>query len=208
MKSAWFAMVATVLVAAGCGGDPQPGTPAADDPIYTLTIVSTGPDGLPHVTTRPISASEQRAAVAARSQLTAGGDRAAGSSAPSSSGLQETQSALNPTACGPNDMWMFDLPNLGGNEICFHGPVAALDLRTYCAFEGFNYGSMGQIISAYCAGFWSDYTRSFWAGNENGFFMPLGVRNDCSNIFGFTVFQREENYTGPSTFLGLSAGCL
>ncbi len=177
MKNVWFATAAVALMAAGCGGDPQSDSPEQDDQTYTLTVVSTGPDGSPQVSTRPIRASEQRAAVAARVLRIAGGPPAAGgSTAPASSGSSDVevkQSALtNPTACGDLDMWMFDLPNLRGSEICFHGPVE-IDLRKYCAIFGFNYNSQGIPISSYCAGFWSSNTRSFWAGEEKGFFWPI-----------------------------------
>jgi len=106
-----FLFLSTALVAASCVDDVDPSelgadatAPVDDATTYTQTSVHRGADGSLSVEQRTITAGEQRAQIAAREAAARGG-------------AQPLDFEVHAT-CAPSDFWLFDQPNLTGNQLC------------------------------------------------------------------------------------------
>jgi hypothetical protein len=115
-------------------------------------------------------------------------------------GVEHTRQALvdfKTVNCPGSYMWLFDGPNLTGDELCLHGP-AAWDLSQ------FGLPATPPSIN------WAGKVHSFWAGDEIGVF----AEHDCDNqsATGATVpfgrYQRNDSYFGISNWVIEEYKCL
>jgi hypothetical protein len=159
--SAALPCAVALALATGCSA-----APAQDDAaeIIHRTVVHVDAQGVPHATTTVISREEQLREIGARGYR-----------------LQHAPLATPDTAvdggCASSSMWVYDRPNLAGNEICFDG-VGTIDLTT-------QYFALLACLTSHVCEPVAGHVRSFWAGESMGSF---GGKNGCSESFG--AYQR------------------
>lgn len=139
-------------------------------------IIRPGPDGRIETISETISVVEQQAEIAARKSFVASSKREGGS-----------QNLLFETGCGfsNNDLWLFDQPNLTGNQLCISKGIVFTDDTIF----------LSQVSRTIFSS-WAFAVRSLWAGIDDGFLVKCDeVRKLCfSNIFlNFAPFQRFDS---------------
>jgi hypothetical protein len=180
---------------------PAEENPPERDEVYSLTIITQNADGTVSTTTRQVSRSAQITAARAATKEAAG---AAMRSSPdwttSSDGVEELQQGLadfKTVNCPANYLWLFVGSNLTGDELCLHGPAA------------WNLAEFG-LAGAPASINWAGKVRSFWAGDEPGFFAEhlCNNQNSVGAYSNFTPYQRNNYYTGISNYVFENASCL
>lgn len=145
------------------------------EPRYARTIVQLEADGTTTVRTELITASEQRRQVAAREAALApsrGEDPSFDDER-----LGTTILAISvDSSCNGASMWMFDQPNLTGNEICFTGQ-GYTDLHNYTRLVCANPWGPCWILT------WAGATASYWAGVDAGIFRYQGQTAEIFNPY-------------------------
>lgn len=172
IRTTFFALVVCSLaIATGCGA---PTRDASDEPQLTRTIVTLAADGREHVEVQPLTRREQLAEIAAReaSEARRAAARAQGL------GVAEEPIQYDGSCLG-SSLWVYDNADRSGNEICFFGQGIA---------------SLGSYSRWVCTPAWTCYqstwsaaVRSYWPGNEDGYFEyflgDLGL-TESFNAFG------------------------
>jgi hypothetical protein len=126
----------------------------ADDEVFQQSIVTLNGSDEPIVTTRTITAAQQRAEVDARKSRLAARSGTKG---------VLSQAISQDVGCGDASIMVFDDINLTGNEICFFGYDSALlgqYVRTVLRT------SVGPLTFS-----WERAVRSYFPGDEDGDFM-------------------------------------
>lgn len=160
LKSTASLFAVLSLALAGCvgAGDVETGAPQ-EEAQFTRTIVHLDADGSRTVKVVAITAAEQRADVEALAR--------AGGHVTLEDGAEHVASAgqalSRDTSCLGSSIWLFDLPNMTGNEICFSG-TGTVDLRDYGRGNG---------------GLWARNVVSFWAGTRAGSLGKDSTSNTC-----------------------------
>jgi hypothetical protein len=149
---ATFVSLTIALSLAGCQEPPD----APDEPVFTRTLVKVDEQGKVTYEQRQITLSEQQRDKQLR-ELAAQGLAA---------------SIVVDNSCAPASMWMFDQPNLTGNELClFMFPKSKnWDNHGLHIYPRGPFGSLGN---------WTRAVRSLWAGAEAWQFSPTCLIEDC-----------------------------
>jgi hypothetical protein len=166
----------------GCVAPPEDDPGAPDTDIVYRTIVRVSPDGSFEQTFETITLAEQQAELVARAAFV----DASRSDASGAKTLPQTLSILGVDhGCAAASLWLFDQPQLGGNELCLFKASADdqawLDLGTLCR----------SSPPSRCAGLWAGAVRSLWAGTDPGSLLSCTV-NLCNAtpFLNFVPFQQ------------------
>jgi hypothetical protein len=172
--------VAGVFVS-GCVAPPDPGAPDAD--IVYRTIVRFSSDGRFEQTFETITPAEQQTELVARATFF-------DATRSDASGVKTHPQTL-PTlgvdhGCAGASLWLFDQPQLMGNELCLFKASADdqawLDLGTLCR---------GSSSSGRCAGLWAGAVRSLWAGTDPGSLLSCTIALcNATPFLNFVPFQQ------------------
>jgi hypothetical protein len=177
----------------GCGqiepGDTsnESGSPPAESSAgttFSRTVVVLGPNGQQQVTVEAVTAAEIERMKEERAHPAAKRDDVA-------------YTLLTADCSNGNSMWLFDQANLTGNMLCLiRNGAESLSWANLSAFQRANRLSPN----------WSKAVRSFWAGNEIGFFHAA---NSAAEVFG--VFQQVNAVSTTvqgATVMGIASGAV
>jgi hypothetical protein len=154
-----FASLVSLTIAlgplAGCQEAPDPPN-APDEPVFTRTVVKVDEQGNTTYEQYEITLSQQQREKRVRALIEQGLPAA----------------IVVDSSCAPASMWMFDQPNLTGNELClFASPKS--NLWSTASLNIFPRGPFGSL------GTWHQAVRSLWAGTEFWRFSPTCNPNNC-----------------------------
>jgi len=145
-------------------------TSAPEEAVFQRTVVHLDGDRPPVVSTSAVTASEQRAQLAALTQAAPSGVR--------------QEAITSDASCMGSSMWLHDRPNQTGNELCFFGQGTA-NLANFAD---------SVIPDAGGGNSWSGNVRSYWAGSSTGSFW--GPSQQAGQLFcssGFVAYQRANS---------------
>src|SRR5262245_27338979 len=121
---------------------------------FTRTIVRLEGDGREIVEVQVVTRAEQLMAQEQRARMLES----------EREGFDPATAIVKDSGCASSSMWIFDQPNLHGNEICFTGAGDA-NLYNYCRI------SQEIVPGTYvCTDRWNNDVRSYWAGSDGGLF--------------------------------------
>jgi hypothetical protein len=170
MSTKALVLLGVFSCAVGCSSAEPSGSSApaqADDPsaVVSRTIVHLSADGTKKVTTETVTRAAQLEEIAARTAYLQGTQTGGGNVGATSSAL-----LTEDLGCAGSSLWLFDQPNLQGNEICFKGPGEGdlFDYTDVICGKGMPYCA---IVT------WSGSVRSLWAGVDSGYFVG------CAGVF-------------------------
>jgi hypothetical protein len=126
------------------GAEPVDTEPVSDATLFTETAVTRAPDGSTHVSTRTITAGEERAQNAERARARAG---------------DVAPRTDEDPACRYASFWLYDRADQTGNRICFAG-AGYVTLGDY--FRTISCAPLCRILT------WEIVNGYYSAGNESG----------------------------------------
>jgi hypothetical protein len=153
-----FASLVSLTIAlvplAGCQ-EPPDAPNAPGEPVFTRTVVKFDEQGKVTYEEHRITLSQQQQEKQLRALVQKG----------------LPASIVVDNSCVWSSMWMFDQPNLTGNELCLYMWPQSNQWSTHnLDFLRGPYGSLG---------IWAGAVRSLWAGSEAFRFSPTCHPNDC-----------------------------
>jgi hypothetical protein len=160
------------IAALSACSEPRDSTPGLEgDPsqVFSQLVVRLNGTNPPTITRRTVTRAEQEARIRAREQRLAANSRGVVQEAITQDGT-----------CGWQSLWLFNLGNQTGEEICFTGAGTA-QLNQFPINDRIDLGEKN----------WSGAVVSYWAGAEAGGFW--GPSQNPSSLFcgsSFTVNQR------------------
>lgn len=176
-----FVVFGTLALSAlgGCGETQQPEANIDENAIFTQTIVSWDELGVQHVATKQITRREQLAEIEQR--------------ASDGSALRQPIITSDPSCYG-SYLWLFDQPNIGGNQICLAGTAAPRTTPlSQFPLEG---------------GSWTLEVRSLWTGQYPVYLSRFVFLNGwLDHQFGtYTRYNTLDAESQKATTIGISAG--
>jgi hypothetical protein len=160
--------------------DPDPTQESADEsPKISQTIIYTQQDGTRTQTTKQVTVAAQQAEIAERTRS-----------------LKQNQGGVGvwdlhtDGGCGGADIWLFDGPNLTGNELCLYK-----DANPYLDFLDLDTVGRGGGAN------WGNAVQSFWAGEDPGNLQwcPGNACDGWRNL-NFWDYQRVDNVPYPNSW--------
>ena len=176
----WKVALFAVLGLVGCGRasiDPEQNanddSSSADDAVVFRTIVNFDEIGNPSSTTQAITRKQQQEEIAAR-KLSEGSGK---------TGVAKRAVVYQDSGCAGSALWLFDGPQLTGNEICVNTSRLGgwVYLRDYCR--------VSTWPLPFCDSTWDQSVRSYYPGQDYGVFYVYGSYYPMDSCDSFSAWD-------------------